>query len=37
VAAMRRAIADGIDVRGYLYWSALDNYEWQHGYAQHSG
>ena len=21
-------MADGIDVRGYLHWSALDNYEW---------
>ena len=21
-------VADGIDVRGYLHWSALDNYEW---------
>lgn len=24
------AIADGIDVRGHLHWSALDNYEWGH-------
>ena len=27
------AMADGIDVRGYLHWSALDNYEWASGYA----
>ena len=37
VAAMRRVIDDGIDVRGYLHWSALDNFEWNHGYAQRFG
>ena len=26
-------LAEGIDVRGYLYWSLLDNFEWALGYA----
>ena len=25
-------IADGVDLRGYLHWSALDNYEWASGF-----
>ncbi|GAA4968709.1 hypothetical protein GCM10023205_37380 [Yinghuangia aomiensis] len=29
---VERCLADGIDVRGYYYWSALDNFEWMFGY-----
>jgi beta-glucosidase len=31
------AIDDGVDIRGYLYWSAFDNYEWLAGYRPRFG
>lgn len=34
---LHSCMEDGIDVRGYLYWSAFDNHEWTFGYGKHFG
>jgi beta-glucosidase len=33
LAGVRRCLDDGLDVRGYFYWSLLDNFEWVLGYG----
>jgi beta-glucosidase len=37
LSGVRGANADGADIRGYFYWSLLDNFEWMLGYSQKFG
>jgi beta-glucosidase len=37
MAALRTAIAAGVDVRGYFVWTLLDNFEWAEGFAKRFG
>jgi beta-glucosidase len=35
--SVQQVLADGLPVKGYLYWSLLDNFEWAHGYRTRFG
>ncbi|GAA1920406.1 GH1 family beta-glucosidase [Microbacterium aoyamense] len=37
LGAILDAVDAGVDVRGYFYWSMLDNFEWAWGYAKRFG
>lgn len=37
LAEVRRAMAEGVPVKGYFVWSLLDNFEWSEGYRQRFG
>jgi beta-glucosidase len=37
LAAVSTVIAEGLPVRGYVYWSLLDNFEWALGYGPKFG
>jgi beta-glucosidase len=37
LAALAKAVEDGVDVRGCFVWSLLDNFEWSKGYRPRFG
>lgn len=37
LTAVATAQQEGLDIRGYFYWSALDNFEWAEGYRPRFG
>jgi beta-glucosidase len=37
LAGLKRAIDDGVEVRGYVLWSLLDNFEWMSGFEPKFG
>jgi beta-glucosidase len=37
LAHMQRAIAEGVDVRGYYHWAFTDNFEWAEGWGLRFG
>lgn len=37
ISAMFDAIRDGVDVRGYYYWTFTDNFEWDEGFLMKFG
>ena len=35
--SMYKALSEGIDIRGYFYWTLMDNFEWAEGYKMKFG
>ena len=37
LTGVQNCLADGLPIKGYFYWSLMDNFEWQKGFAMQFG
>jgi beta-glucosidase len=37
VDVVERCLKDGLDIKGYYYWTLIDNYEWLQGFDARFG
>jgi beta-glucosidase len=37
MASAKKAMDEGVDLRGYIYWCSMDNFEWNSGYQRTFG
>ena len=37
LAGVERCVSDGLPIKGYMYWSLMDNFEWQKGFSMTFG
>lgn len=37
LGCLKKAVEDGVDIRGYFQWSLMDNFEWHSGYGERFG